>query len=162
MSPLLWYGLETARNSWAGAGLFDLPRSYVRKAERSSSQLNYRPVLSSERVPYMKKKESNCHRKKCNIWSLAPKGAPSRTGRLTVGRNITWTWATGRAPDSTGWNKTWQLRKMERALWVRIQDSGFQCPIQNSAFISHAITWSWQYYILHLYENRLLYNTYCT
>jgi hypothetical protein len=36
---------------------------------------NYRPVLSSERVPYMKNKESNCHSKKCNIWSPAPKGA---------------------------------------------------------------------------------------
>jgi hypothetical protein len=36
---------------------------------------NYRPVLSSERAPYMKNKESNCHSNKYNIWSLAPKGA---------------------------------------------------------------------------------------
>jgi hypothetical protein len=36
---------------------------------------NYRPVLSSERAPYMKKKESNCHSKKCKICSLAPKWA---------------------------------------------------------------------------------------
>jgi hypothetical protein len=36
---------------------------------------NYRPVLSSERAPYMKNKESNCHSNKCNIWSLAQKGA---------------------------------------------------------------------------------------
>jgi hypothetical protein len=36
---------------------------------------NYRPVLSSERAPYMKNKESNSHSNKCNIWSLAPKGA---------------------------------------------------------------------------------------
>jgi hypothetical protein len=36
---------------------------------------NYRPVLSLERAPYMKKKETNCHAKKCNIWSIAPKGA---------------------------------------------------------------------------------------
>jgi hypothetical protein len=28
---------------------------------------NYRPVLSSERAPYMKKKESNCPSKKCKI-----------------------------------------------------------------------------------------------
>jgi hypothetical protein len=36
---------------------------------------NYRPVLSSERTPYMENKESNCHSNKDNIWSLAPKGA---------------------------------------------------------------------------------------
>jgi hypothetical protein len=36
---------------------------------------NYRPVLSSERAPYMRNKESNSHSNKCNIWSLAPKGA---------------------------------------------------------------------------------------
>jgi hypothetical protein len=36
---------------------------------------NYRPVLSSERAPYIENKESNCHSNKCNIWSLAPKGA---------------------------------------------------------------------------------------
>jgi hypothetical protein len=36
---------------------------------------NYRPVLSSERAPYIINKESNCHSNKCNIWSLAPKGA---------------------------------------------------------------------------------------
>jgi hypothetical protein len=36
---------------------------------------NYRPILSSERAPYMRNKESNCHSNKCNIWSLVPKGA---------------------------------------------------------------------------------------
>jgi hypothetical protein len=36
---------------------------------------NCRPVLSSERAPYMKNKESNCHSNKCNIWSPAPRGA---------------------------------------------------------------------------------------
>jgi hypothetical protein len=36
---------------------------------------NYRLVLSSEREPYMKNKESNCHSNKCNMWSLTPKGA---------------------------------------------------------------------------------------
>jgi hypothetical protein len=36
---------------------------------------NYRPALSSERAPYMKNRESNSHSNKCNIWSLAPKGA---------------------------------------------------------------------------------------
>jgi hypothetical protein len=52
---------------------------------------NYRPVLSSERVPYMKKKGSYCHSKKCNIWSSVPKGGLTsrQTGRLTVGHNIT-------------------------------------------------------------------------
>jgi hypothetical protein len=35
---------------------------------------NYRPVLSSERAPYTKNKENNCHSNKCNIWSPAPKG----------------------------------------------------------------------------------------
>jgi hypothetical protein len=36
---------------------------------------NYRPVFSSERAPYVKKKESNCHSNKCNIWSPSQKGA---------------------------------------------------------------------------------------
>jgi hypothetical protein len=40
---------------------------------------NYRPVLLSEKVPYMKNK--------CNNWSPAPRGAG--TGQLTVGRNGT-------------------------------------------------------------------------
>jgi hypothetical protein len=35
---------------------------------------NYRRDLSSERAPYMKNKESNCH-SNVHIWSLAPKGA---------------------------------------------------------------------------------------
>jgi hypothetical protein len=36
----------------------------------------------------MKNKESNCHSNKCNIWSLAPKGA-GHQNELTVGRNVT-------------------------------------------------------------------------
>jgi hypothetical protein len=39
---------------------------------------NYRPVLSSERAPYMKYKESNCHSNECNIWSQAPREAQHR------------------------------------------------------------------------------------
>jgi hypothetical protein len=35
----------------------------------------YRPVLSSDRASYMKKKGSYCQTKKIKIWSLAPKGA---------------------------------------------------------------------------------------
>jgi hypothetical protein len=34
---------------------------------------NCRPILSSERAPYVKNKESNCHSNKSNIWSRAPK-----------------------------------------------------------------------------------------
>jgi hypothetical protein len=55
----------------------------------------YRPALSSERVPYIKKRESNCHSKKFKIWLWAPKGGGGqtlrRTGRLTVGRKINFT-----------------------------------------------------------------------
>jgi hypothetical protein len=36
---------------------------------------NYRPVLSSERAPYMKITGINCHSGKCNIWLLAQKEA---------------------------------------------------------------------------------------
>jgi hypothetical protein len=52
---------------------------------------NYRPA-SSERAPYMKKKESNCHSKKFEIWSSAPKVGPTPrwTGWLTVSYSITW------------------------------------------------------------------------
>jgi hypothetical protein len=45
------------------------------KLDLRNCTANYRPVLSSERAPCMKNKESNCHSNKCNIWSLAPKGA---------------------------------------------------------------------------------------
>jgi hypothetical protein len=40
---------------------------------------NYRPVLSSERAPYIKKKESNYQTKKIEIWSGALKGADTKT-----------------------------------------------------------------------------------
>jgi hypothetical protein len=55
---------------------------------------NYRPVLSSERAPYMKKEERNCLTKKIKIWSWASQRAstPKRTVWQTVGSNITWTW----------------------------------------------------------------------
>jgi hypothetical protein len=36
---------------------------------------NYGPILSSERAPYMKNKESNCHSNKYNIWSPASREA---------------------------------------------------------------------------------------
>jgi hypothetical protein len=48
---------------------------YNLKLNLSHCIANYRPVLSSERAPYMKNKESNCHSNKCNVWSPAPKGA---------------------------------------------------------------------------------------
>jgi hypothetical protein len=44
---------------------------------------NCRPVLSSERAPYMKNKESNCHWNKCNVWSPAPKGARHQDTSIT-------------------------------------------------------------------------------
>jgi hypothetical protein len=58
---------------------------------RSNYTVNYRSVLSSERAPYMKKKESNFHSKKCNIWSPAPKRARHQD-ELTASSNIIWTW----------------------------------------------------------------------
>jgi hypothetical protein len=70
---------------------------------------NYRPVLSSERVPYMKNKESNCHSNKCNICSKRCK--TQRWTGLTVGRNVTststWTvqWLTlalSKGPNKVG------------------------------------------------------------
>jgi hypothetical protein len=48
---------------------------------------NYRSILSSERAPYLKKKESNCHSKKCNIWSPAPNGARHQDDWLTDRRS---------------------------------------------------------------------------
>jgi hypothetical protein len=40
----------------------------------SDRTANDRPVLSSERAPYIKKNESNCKTKKIKIRSWAPKG----------------------------------------------------------------------------------------
>jgi hypothetical protein len=49
-------------------------------ADRPSVAMKLEIELASlhcklERAPYMKNKESNCHSNKCNIWSLASKGA---------------------------------------------------------------------------------------
>jgi hypothetical protein len=48
-----------------------------RKKKKSNSTDRERLMLglASERAPHMKKKESNCHSKKCKIWSSAQKGA---------------------------------------------------------------------------------------
>jgi hypothetical protein len=56
---------------------------------RSNCTVNYRPVLSSERVPHIKKPA--IVRQKTRIWSWAPDGTPTprQTGRLTVGRKLT-------------------------------------------------------------------------
>jgi hypothetical protein len=65
-------------------GFLDLSRYFYSFSSNSSfvfyshiQKTNFRfsPVLSSERALYLKKKESNCHSKKCKIWSSAPKGA---------------------------------------------------------------------------------------
>jgi hypothetical protein len=54
---------------------------------------NYRPALSSERAPYMKNKESNCHSTPRHQDTKTPRHqdtkTPRRTVRLTVGRNVT-------------------------------------------------------------------------
>jgi hypothetical protein len=42
----------------------------------SDCTVNYTPVLSSERAPYMKKKESKFQTKKIKNWSLAPQEGP--------------------------------------------------------------------------------------
>jgi hypothetical protein len=51
---------------------------------------NYRPVLSSERTLYTKKKKVTVKHRKIKIWLWTPKAylTPRRTGRLNVGRKI--------------------------------------------------------------------------
>jgi hypothetical protein len=53
---------------------------------------NYRPVLSSERAPYIMDKESNCHSNKCNIWSPAPKGAGHQDELADWPSVVMWLW----------------------------------------------------------------------
>jgi hypothetical protein len=82
---------------------------------------NYRHVLSSERAPYMKNKERNCHSNKCNTWSPAPRGekTPRRTGRLTVGRNVT---STSMAVSSVGLRpKSDSSVKDQKQLYIKLQ-----------------------------------------
>jgi hypothetical protein len=52
-------------------------------------KVNYRPILSSERVPHIKK-PANVREMK-EIWAWDPDGipAPMQTGRSTVGRKLT-------------------------------------------------------------------------
>jgi hypothetical protein len=58
------------------------------KGPEAIVRVNYRPVLSSERVPNIKK--SATVRQKTKIWSWTPDGTPTprQTGRLTVGRKF--------------------------------------------------------------------------
>jgi hypothetical protein len=67
------------------------PRVTVLSRPRSSCTVNYRPILSSERVPHIKKPA--IVRRKTKIWSRAPDGSPipRQTGRLTVDRKLTLT-----------------------------------------------------------------------
>jgi hypothetical protein len=60
------------------------------KAPEAIAQVNYRPILSSERVPHIKK-PAIVRRKTKKIWSWAPDGSPTprQTGRPTVGRKLT-------------------------------------------------------------------------
>jgi hypothetical protein len=46
----------------------------IDRRSQCNLKLNLRHCTTNYR-PYMKNKESNCHSNKCNIWSLAPKGA---------------------------------------------------------------------------------------
>jgi hypothetical protein len=61
--------------SWAPSNWLTGRRlQYTRNLNLRHCTANYRPVLSPERAPYMRQKESNCHTKKCKIWSSVPKG----------------------------------------------------------------------------------------
>jgi hypothetical protein len=84
------YGLEFCRIFTQEWLLWQGPEAIV--------QLNFRPILSSERVPHVKKPA--IVKQKTKIWSLAPNGSPTtrQTGQLTVSHNLTWTW-------------TWIIRK---------------------------------------------------
>jgi hypothetical protein len=53
----------------------------------SDCTANYRPVLSSEREPYMKKKESNYHSKKLKFDHLSQKGPDTKTNWPTDRRS---------------------------------------------------------------------------
>jgi hypothetical protein len=68
----------------------------------SDCTANYTPVLSSEKAPYVKKKESNCQTKKIKICPT-----PRRIGQLSVGRNITWTWSSTWTKKSVGDNSVY-------------------------------------------------------
>jgi hypothetical protein len=93
---------------------------------------NYRSVLSSERAPYKKKRESNCQSKKLKLDHLSQRGPTwRRTGRLTVGCQLTstsprasyWTELQKSSrwdPDSKDLDKRRQFHKMESALWVTV------------------------------------------
>jgi hypothetical protein len=75
------YGSEFCGTSTQESLLWQGPEEIV--------QVNYRPILKSERVPHIKKPASAGQKTK--IWSWAPAGSPSprQTGGLTVGRKLT-------------------------------------------------------------------------
>jgi hypothetical protein len=66
-------------------------------------------ILSLERAPYMKNKESNCHSDKCNFWSPAPKGARQQDELSD--------W-----PSVLMWPPLWSS---SQSSWLQIQRSGF-------------------------------------
>jgi hypothetical protein len=49
---------------------------------------NYRPVFPSERAPYMKNKESNCHSNKCTSGHLPQMGQDTKTKWPTDRRSL--------------------------------------------------------------------------
>jgi hypothetical protein len=51
------------------------------------STANCRPVISLEREPYMKNKQSNCHSNNCNIYHLLQKGEDTKTNCPTDRRS---------------------------------------------------------------------------
>jgi hypothetical protein len=70
-----WGSPTPRRRRWRPGNKTNWPTQYNLKLNLRHCTTNYGPVLSSERAPYMKNKESNCHSNKCNTWSLALKGA---------------------------------------------------------------------------------------
>jgi hypothetical protein len=77
------------------------PRVTALARPRRNCRVNYRQVLSSERVPHIKKLA--IIRQKTKIWSWAPDGSPTprQTGRLTVGRKLTSLHFTSTEQEST-------------------------------------------------------------
>jgi hypothetical protein len=82
-------GLETKTNCPT-----DRRSEYNLNLNLSDCTANCRPVLSSERAHYMKRKEStcNCYSKKCKIWSSAPRVPNTKTSWLSRNITLTLTW----------------------------------------------------------------------
>jgi hypothetical protein len=87
--PRSWGSLKCDSEIWFELCGTWTPEWLLWQGPEAIVQVNYRPILSSKKVPHIKKPA--VIRQKTKIWQWAPDGSPTprQTGRLTIGHKLT-------------------------------------------------------------------------